>query len=77
MNQPSSPHQPDSGQFDSSQFDSGNPGGKDPGIVREFAGFLRYNKKWWLTPILVVTVLMIAMAFLAASPATPFIYALF
>ncbi|TWU48103.1 DUF5989 family protein [Rubripirellula reticaptiva] len=50
---------------------------KDPGIIREFASFLRYNKKWWIAPILIVTVLMMAMVFLSASPAAPFIYALF
>ncbi|TWU60623.1 hypothetical protein Poly51_09020 [Rubripirellula tenax] len=50
---------------------------RDPGIVREFASFLRHHKKWWLAPILIVTVLMMGMVFLAASPVAPFIYALF
>ena len=49
----------------------------DPGIVREFLDFLRYNKKWWLTPILIVTLLLVALVFLSASPAAPFIYTLF
>jgi hypothetical protein len=49
----------------------------DPGIVREFVDFLRYNKKWWLTPILAITLLLIALVFLSASPAAPFIYTLF
>ena len=51
--------------------------GKDPGILREFVYFLREEKKWWLAPILVVTLILIAVAFLAASPAAPFIYTLF
>ncbi|MEO1524546.1 MAG: DUF5989 family protein [Planctomycetota bacterium] len=50
---------------------------EDPGIVREFMEFLRDNKKWWLTPILVVTILLIALAFLASSPVAPFIYSVF
>ncbi len=50
---------------------------KDPGIIREFISFLRYNKKWWIAPILIITVLMMVMVFLSASPAAPFIYALF
>ena len=49
----------------------------DPGIVREFLEFLRDNKKWWLAPILIVTLLLIGLVFLTASPAAPFIYTLF
>ncbi|KAA5544662.1 hypothetical protein FYK55_08105 [Roseiconus nitratireducens] len=49
----------------------------DPGIVREFIWFLRYNKKWWLTPILVILLALVALAFFTASPAAPFIYTLF
>lgn len=49
----------------------------DPGIVREFIDFLRFNKKWWLAPILLVTLGLIVLMFLAASPAAPFIYTLF
>ena len=49
----------------------------DPGIVREFIDFLQNNKKWWLTPILLITLLLIGIAFLSASPAAPFIYSLF
>ena len=51
--------------------------GDDPGIVREFIWFLRYNKKWWMTPIVVITLLLVALAFFTASPAAPFIYTLF
>jgi Family of unknown function (DUF5989) len=49
----------------------------DPGIIREFIDFLKYNKKWWLTPIMVVTLLLIGAALLLPSPVAPFIYALF
>lgn len=51
--------------------------GSDPGIAREFIWFLRYNKKWWLTPIIVVMLLLVALAFVTTSPAAPFIYTLF
>lgn len=50
---------------------------EDPGIVREFIDFLRYNKKWWMAPILIVMLLLIGLAFLTASPVAPFIYTLF
>lgn len=49
----------------------------DPGIVREFIWFLRYNKKWWMTPIVVIMLLLVGLAFFTASPAAPFIYTLF
>ena len=46
------------------------------GIVREFWYFLRYNKKWWLLPILIVLCGVGACALLAGSPIAPFIYTL-
>lgn len=49
----------------------------DPGIIREFIDFLRDNKKWWLAPILIVTLLLVGLVVLSASPAAPFIYTLF
>ncbi|MCO8125210.1 DUF5989 family protein [Stieleria sp. TO1_6] len=51
--------------------------GTDPGILQEFIWFVRYNKKWWLTPILVVLLLLVVLAFITNSPAAPFIYTLF
>ena len=47
------------------------------GLVREFIAFLRENKKWWLTPILLALLLQMVIAYFAASPAAPFIYTLF
>ena len=52
-------------------------GQQDPGLVSEFIEFLKYNKKWWLTPIFVVTLLLIGAAILLPSPVAPFIYTLF
>lgn len=48
-----------------------------PGIVAEFIEFLRYNKKWWLAPILAIMLMLTLLAFLTASPVAPFIYTLF
>ena len=50
---------------------------KDPGLIAEFIDFLVHNKKWWLTPILVIMLLLTVLAFLTASPVAPFIYTLF
>ena len=48
-----------------------------PGLIREFWDFLRYNKKWWLTPIILVILLIGVLVFLGSTPAAPFIYTLF
>lgn len=50
---------------------------QQPGLVREFWDFLKYNKAWWLTPIIVVLLLVGVLAGLAATGAAPFIYAIF
>ena len=51
--------------------------GSDPGIVREFIWFLRHNKKWWLTPIVLVILGLVVLAVFSTTPAAPFIYTLF
>lgn len=45
-----------------------------PGLLREYWDFLRYNKKWWLTPILLVMLLLGLLIALSASGLAPFIY---
>lgn len=47
------------------------------GLVREIWGFLKHNKKWWLTPILLVILLMGLLVVIGGSGTAPFIYALF
>ena len=47
------------------------------GIAREFLLFLKENKKWWLTPILIVLILFGVLILLAGTGAAPFIYTLF
>lgn len=53
-----------------------NQGGA-AGVVGEFIDFLKYNKKWWLTPIMIVALLLVGAALLLPSPVAPFIYSLF
>jgi hypothetical protein len=48
-----------------------------PGIVREFFDFLRYNKKWWLLPMMLVVAMVGVLAMLTGTPVAPFIYTLF
>jgi len=47
------------------------------GFLSEFWSFLRWNKKWWLAPLVATLLLLGVLALLGGSPATAFIYALF
>ena len=51
--------------------------GDSVGIVREFYDFLRFNKKWWLAPIIIVLLLLGVLIFLGGTGLAPFIYTLF
>ena len=47
-------------------------------IVREFLEFVKVRKKWWLTPIVVMLLLLGALIILTEGSAiAPFIYTLF
>ena len=47
-------------------------------VVSEFWQFIKYNKKFWLAPIVFVLVVVGFLLFLASSSAlAPFIYSLF
>jgi hypothetical protein len=50
---------------------------KRPGALAEFAEFLIHNKKWWITPILIVLFFVGLLIALTASPIAPFIYPFF
>ena len=47
---------------------------QEMGLVMEFIDFLRYNKKWWLTPIVVVLLMVGVLVMLSSTAAAPFIY---
>jgi hypothetical protein len=51
--------------------------GKQAGLVSEFIGFLKANKKWWLAPIIISILLLGLLVVLGGTAAAPFIYALF
>lgn len=46
------------------------------GLLAEFWDFLIHNKKWWLTPIILVMLAMGALIILSGTAAAPFIYTL-
>ena len=47
------------------------------GVLADFWYFLRHNKKWWLTPIVLSLLLLGTLVVLAGTGAAPFIYTLF
>ena len=46
-------------------------------LIAEFWLFIREEKKWWLTPIVLVLLLAGVAIFLTSTGAAPFIYTLF
>jgi hypothetical protein len=46
-------------------------------VFQEMWEFLRYNKKYWLLPILIFLLLLAGFLVLSSSAAAPFIYAIF
>ena len=51
---------------------------KRPGMVKEFWGFIKHRKIWWLSPIILLLVALTALIFATeASVLAPYIYALF
>jgi hypothetical protein len=47
------------------------------GYLREVWLFLRGNKKWWLTPLLVILLVFGVLVALGGTAVAPFIYTLF
>jgi len=50
---------------------------KNLGFIKELFLMLKYNKKWWLTPIIIVLLLFGILIILGSSSYAPFIYTLF
>ena len=46
-------------------------------LLAELWQFLRHNKRWWLTPIVLILILVGALVALGGSGAAPFLYPLF
>ncbi len=47
---------------------------RTPGLVREFTDFLREYRAWWLTPIVIVLLLLAGLVFLGGTALGPLIY---
>ncbi len=48
-----------------------------PSLLVEFCEFLLESKKWWLTPIILVLMLVGLLIVLSSSVVAPFIYPIF
>ena len=51
--------------------------GRSAGMLSEFLGFLRHEKKWYLAPLILVLLLFGLLIVLSATGAAPLIYTLF
>ena len=49
----------------------------ETGLIAEFVAFLKINKKWWLTPILLMFLVFGLLVALSSTGVAPFIYSLF
>lgn len=49
-------------------------GKQERGLVAEFIAFMAENRMWWLTPILVVFLLVGVLLVLGATPLGPWLY---
>lgn len=47
------------------------------GVLREFWGLITHTKKYWLTPIVVILLLVGMVVMLGGTAIAPFIYTLF
>lgn len=46
-------------------------------LTREFVAFMGENKKWWLTPLILVLLGLAGLIFLSGTAVAPFVYTLF
>jgi len=51
--------------------------GGQVGFFAEYWDFLLHNKKWWITPIIIVLLLFGVLVMLSGTAVAPFIYTLF
>ncbi len=49
---------------------------EERGLIAEFVAFMAENKMWWLTPILIVFLLLGVLLILGATGFAPFLYSL-
>jgi hypothetical protein len=63
-------------QTESSQF-TREANARQQGFLGELWQFITQNKKWWLTPIVIILIAFGLLIALGGTAAAPFIYTLF
>lgn len=63
-------------QTESSEF-AREAGAQQQGFLGELWQFITQNKKWWLTPIIIILIAFGLLIALGGTAAAPFIYTLF
>ncbi len=66
-----------SGESDSGESFASQSQARPPSVVAEFVDFLIHNKKWWLTPIVIVLLILSFFVLMTNTALGPFIYVLF
>jgi predicted lysophospholipase L1 biosynthesis ABC-type transport system permease subunit len=65
-------------KFQNNQSDfAAEAGDASPSLVREIIDLLRYNKKWWLVPVVLALAVAGLLVILGGTAFAPFIYPLF
>ena len=72
-----SPPPPEHPERDSAEEFARQAEGASKGVLREQLDFLRENKKWWMTPIIVVLILFGVLVILSGTAIAPMLYTLF
>lgn len=63
--------------YEKEDFQSLTENRKQSGLMPELFSMIMHNKKWWLTPIVLVLLLFGLLIILGGSSYAPFIYTLF
>lgn len=50
---------------------------RSSGLIGELWSFMAHNKKWWLTPIVLMLLILGVLILVGGTGAAPFIYTLF
>lgn len=50
---------------------------RSTGLLGELLSFMAHNKKWWLTPIVLMLLILGVLILVGGTGAAPFIYTLF
>jgi hypothetical protein len=61
----------------SDEFEREARAGGGQGLASDFWAYLMHTRKWWITPIVLMLLLLAGLIILGSTGAAPFIYTLF